>query len=503
MPRNIIFPFLFKTMSLTVLNLEEARELEARCANRMGLDALMRRAGTFAAEWISEHVSGGHAVVLAGPGNNGGDAIVCALKLRKRGFTVELVLPGGDPKTELARTMLKEWRDLGLETLEDPYSAMKAQVVVDGLFGTGLKRPITGDYMDAVQWFNERMAYKVALDVPSGLNSETGLWVGTVPGVRADATITFLSHKSGLFMNEGADASGTVVMTELDVSIPLTRLGVIESADFAHILEPRRNFSHKGTFGHLAVVGGANGHVGAALLAARAGLKLGAGTVTVELLADNAPAVDPVQPELMFSAEPVDFEKVTAAVIGPGLGTSERAKERLRAALAASCPLVIDADALNLIAADKSLLTALLHRTVATVITPHEVEGARILHVEPRVIQSDRVNAVRDLALQTGAITVLKGPGTLVAMRSSRTWLSPIGASSLATAGSGDVLSGMIGAFFAQRYDTVESVVGAVTLHARAGAGHLAGLTAGEIAPAAAWILEEERRKTQAGKQQN
>ena len=194
-------------MSLTVLNLEEARELEARCANRMGLDALMRRAGTFAAEWISEHVSGGHAVVLAGPGNNGGDAIVCALELRKRGFTVELVLPGGDPKTELARTMLKEWRDLGLETLEDPYSAMKAQVVVDGLFGTGLKRPITGDYMDAVQWFNERMAYKVALDVPSGLNSETGLWVGTVPGVRADATITFLSHKSGLFMTPPAPSS--------------------------------------------------------------------------------------------------------------------------------------------------------------------------------------------------------------------------------------------------------------------------------------------------------
>ncbi len=480
-------------MSLTVLNLEEAHELEARCANRMGLDELMRRAGAFAAQWIAGRVPAGHAVVLVGPGNNGGDAVVCASELKKRGFTVDLVLPGGDPKTELARAMLDEWRSAGGETLEDPYMARKADVVVDGLFGTGLKRPITGVWMDALLWFNERMGFKVALDVPSGLNSETGLWVGTVPGVHADATITFLSHKSGLFMNEGADAAGEVVMSELNVSVPLTRLGVIEPADYAHVLEPRAKFSHKGTFGHLAVVGGAEGHLGAALLAARAGLVMGAGTVTVELLAENAPAVDPVMPELMFSREPLDFEKFTAVVIGPGLGTSPRAKSRLMAALKCSRPLVIDADALNLIAGDKAVLVELLHRTVATVITPHEVEGSRILKVEPKTIQADRVNAVRDLALQTGAITVLKGPGTLVAMRSTRTWLSPIGTAALATAGSGDVLSGMIGSFFAQHFDTVEAVLAAVVLHARAGEDSFAGLTAGRIASKAAEILNAER----------
>ena len=476
------------------MNIEEARELEARCANRMGLDTLMRRAGAFAAEFIVSRVPSGHAVLVAGPGNNGGDAIVCAMELKERGFSVELVLPGGEPKTDLAREMLAEWRAKGGTTLQDPYMAQKADVVVDGLFGTGLVRPITGDYLDALLWFNERMGFKVALDVPSGLNSETGRWVGTVPGVHADATVTFLSHKSGLFMNEGADAAGEVVMSELDVSVPLTRLGVIDASDYEHILLTRPNFSHKGTFGHLAVVGGAAGHVGAALLAARAGLRMGAGTVTVELLAETAPAVDPVAPELMFSRAPLDFSRFTAAVIGPGLGTTPKARERLVAALNSECPLVIDADALNLIAADKDLLTTLLHRTVATVITPHEVEGARLLHVEPKTIQADRVNAVRDIALQTGAITVLKGPGTLVAMRSSRTWLSAIGTGSLAAAGSGAVLAGMIGSFFAQHYDTVESVLGAVSLHARAGAERLAGLTAGEIAPAAAAILEEERR---------
>lgn len=481
-------------MSLTVMNTEESHELEARCANRMGLDELMRRAGTFAAEWIAGRVPAGHAVVLAGPGNNGGDAIVCAGELRRRGFTVELVLPDGDPKSELALEMLAEWRNAGGETIEDPYMARKADVVVDGLFGTGLTRPITGVWMDALQWFNERLGFKVSLDVPSGLDSETGLWKGRVPGAHADATITFLSHKAGLFMNEGADASGEVVMSELDVSIPLTRLGVVEDEDFHHVLEARRSFSHKGTFGHLAVVGGAEGHVGAALLAARAALRMGAGTVTVELLAKNAPAVDPVAPELMLSPEALDFTKFTAAVIGPGLGTDARAKARLIAALDSSIPLVIDADALNLVAGDKEILVKLLHRTVATVITPHEAEGARILKVEPATIRADRVNAVRDLALHTGAITVLKGPGTLVAMRSSRTWLNPVGTASLATAGSGDVLAGMIGSFFAQRYDTVESVLAAVNLHSRAGAGRFCGLTAGEIAPAAAAILETERR---------
>ena len=480
-------------MSQTIMNLEESRELEARCAVRMGLDALMRRAGAFAAEWIHRRRPEGRITVLAGPGNNGGDAIVCACELKRLGHAVELVMPGGSPKTDLAREMLADWTALGGEVVSDPYMTTKADVVVDGLFGTGLKRPIAGDYLDAVLWFNERQAVKVALDVPSGLNSETGHWIGTMPGVTADVTITFLSAKSGLYMNEGADAAGRVIVNELDVSIPLTRLGLIDPSDYEHILEPRQKFCHKGTFGHVAVVGGAEGHIGAAILSARAALRMGAGTVTVELLTPNAMMVDPVAPELMFSSTPLDFSKFTAAVVGPGLGQSPAAKARLEAALASNIPLVLDADALNLIAGDKALLTTLLHRTTATVITPHEAEGARLLKVKPEVIQSDRVNAVRDIALQTGAITVLKGPGTLVAMRSSRTWLNPVATAALATAGSGDVLAGMIASFFAQQYDTVESVLGAVALHSQAGADRLAGLTAGEIAQAAAKRLETAR----------
>lgn len=481
-------------MSRTIMNLEESRELEARCAVRMGLDTLMRRAGTFAAKWLDERLPCPHVTVLAGPGNNGGDAIVCACELKRLGHTVQLVMPGGEPKTELAREMLADWIALGGTVISDPYMTEKADAVVDGLFGTGLKRPITGDYLDAILWFNERQCFRLALDVPSGLHSETGHWVGTMPGVTADATVTFLSAKSGLYMNEGVDAAGAVVVSELDVSVPLTRLGLIEYSDFDHICQPRPKFSHKGTFGHVAVVGGAEGHIGAALLSARAALRMGAGTVTVELLTPNAMMVDPVAPEVMFSSTPLDFSRFTAAVIGPGLGQSAAAKARLEAALASNIPLVLDADALNLIAGDKALLTTLLHRTVATVLTPHEAEGARLLKVTPQIIQSDRVNAVRDIALQTGAITVLKGPGTLIAMRSSRTWLSPYATASLATAGSGDVLSGMIASFLGQRYDTVESVLGAVMLHGYAGKERVAGLTASEIASLAVEPLETYRR---------
>lgn len=482
-------------MSKTILNLEESHDLEARCATRLGEDALMRRAAAFAADIIAERSPGRVITVLAGPGNNGGDALAAAVLLKRKGFAVTVVSPG--PQTSaLAKAMRDEWLAAGGEILEDPYMAPKSDCVVDGLFGTGMNRPLKDPYLDAVLWFSERQAYKVALDIPTGLNSETGLWIGGLPGCRADLTLTFLSHKAGLYLNEGPEAAGEVLLSELDVSVPLTRLGLISlEEDFEHVLQPRPKHSHKGTFGRLAVIGGASGMTGAAILAARAGLTLGAGLVQVELLSESAPDFDPIMPELMISKTPLELENFTAIVVGPGMGTDEKAQARLTAALACDRPLVLDADALAMIAKDKKFLEILLHRKAATVITPHEGEGARLLKVDVKQITNQRVDSVRDLALLTGATTVLKGPGTLVAMRSSRTWLSPVADASLATAGSGDVLAGMIGAFLAQRYDTIEAVLAAVTLHALSPQGAQAGFTAGQIAPAAAKILDSKRRE--------
>lgn len=481
-------------MSQTILNLEESHDLEARCANRLGDDALMRRAAAFAADRIAERSPGRVITILAGPGNNGGDALAAAVLLKQKGFAVTVVSPGPQ-KSALARMMRDEWLAAGGELIDDPYMAPKSDCVVDGLFGTGMDRPIKDPYLDAVLWFSERQAYKVSLDVPTGLNSETGLWIGGLPGCRADLTITFLSQKAGLYMNEGPEAAGEVLLSELDVSVPLTRLGLIGEEDFEHILQPRPKHSHKGTFGRLAVIGGAAGMTGAPILAARAGLKLGAGLVKVELLDENGPDFDPLMPELMFSKAPLELEDFTAVVVGPGMGVGEKARARLTAALNCSKPLVIDADALNMIAADKKFLEILLHRKPATIITPHEAEGARLLKVDVKQISGQRVDSVRDLSLLTGASTVLKGPGTLVSMRSSRTWLSPVADASLATAGSGDVLAGMIGAFLAQRYDTMESILAAVMLHGLSPRGAQAGFTAGMIASAAADILDAKRRE--------
>lgn len=481
-------------MSQTILNLEEARELEARYATRLGEDALMRRAGAAAAAFLKERAPGRRIAFLAGPGNNGGDAVAAAIEMKRMGYEPLLVMPAA-PKTALARTMLSEWLSMGGSVHPDPYALPKVDAVVDGLFGTGLSKPISGDFLDAVLWFNERQAYKLALDVPSGLDSETGLWVGVNPGCRVDDTLTFLSAKSGLFMNNGADAAGCVHVDELGTSVPLTRLELMGEADFPHVLQPRTRFSHKGDFGRVLITGGAPGMLGAPFLAARAALQLGAGSATLSLLDGRAPAFDPFMPEIMVAPATPDLRRFTTLVVGPGLGRSDEARLRLSSLIDAPIPLVLDADAINILAEDREILFAALHRQAATVITPHEGEAARILGVSPEEIRKNRVDAVRDIALKTGAITVLKGPGTLIAMRSSRAWLSPIAAPSLATAGSGDVLSGMIGALLAQRYDTMESVLAAVWLHGKAGETLDAGLTASGIAAAAARILHGERRK--------
>ncbi len=349
-------------MSQQILSLEELEQLEERCANKLGEGELMRRAGQAVAETVRTLADpASHVVIICGPGNNGGDGFACALSLKSMGFRVTCALIGcREPKTEQARAMFRAWRDAGGALVDDPYSADKADVVVDALFGTGLKKALSGDFLDAAMWFNERQAAHVSIDVPSGLDAQTGCWVGGMKGCIADITVAMLCPKAGCFMNDGADASGRILLEELDVSVPLSTLGVIDTDDFRHVLELRARNSHKGTYGHVAVVGGERGHVGAALLAARAALKLGAGSVTVELLVENAPAVDPVCPELMIAAEPIDLTQTDCNVVGCGIGFSEKAKERVLAAIAAPVPLVLDADALRMIAQDQKIEKALL-----------------------------------------------------------------------------------------------------------------------------------------------
>lgn len=486
-------------MSLTILTADELQNLEMRAANQLGADTQMKRAGAAAAELIMKRLEDAgveqrRVTLLVGPGNNGGDALACACELREKGAVVNVVLPGGRrPTSALALAQLERWTQAGGTTYDDPYMTEKADCVVDGLFGTGLAKPITGDYLDAVLWFNERQALKVSLDIPSGLNPVTGHWTGSYPGCSADVTITFLCVKSGLYMCEGADAAGEIVLNELDVSVPLSPLSVIGTDEFPRVLRPRVKNSHKGDYGSVAVIGGTDGMIGASILAARAALISGAGRVTLECRAEHAPHVDMVYPEIMFATKPVNLEDFDAIVLGCGLGTSAEAKARVIEALNCQKPLILDADALNIIAADIKLQDMVLARRAPTVLTPHPGEAARLLRRDTAGVTADRVAACRELAVQTGAIVVLKGAGTVISMRSSRTWINPTGSPMLATGGSGDVLAGMIGAMFAQGYDMVESVLAAVYFHGLSAEGLEAGFTAGEIAPNAMALVHDAR----------
>lgn len=486
-------------MSLIILTADELQNLEMRAANQLGAGTLMKRAGAAAAELIMKRLEDAgveqrRVTLLVGPGNNGGDALACACELREKGAVVNVVLPGGSrPTSALALAQLERWTQAGGTTYDDPYMTEKADCVVDGLFGTGLAKPITGDYLDAVLWFNERQALKVSLDIPSGLNPVTGHWTGSYPGCSADVTITFLCVKSGLYMCEGADAAGEIVLNELDVSVPLSPLSVIGTDEFPRVLRPRVKNSHKGDYGSVAVIGGTDGMIGASILAARAALISGAGRVTLECRAEHAPHVDMVYPEIMFATKPVNLEDFDAIVLGCGLGTSAEAKARVIEALNCQKPLILDADALNIIAADIKLQDMVLARRAPTVLTPHPGEAARLLRRDTAGVTADRVAACRELAVQTGAIVVLKGAGTVISMRSSRTWINPTGSPMLATGGSGDVLAGMIGAMFAQGYDMVESVLAAVYFHGLSAEGLEAGFTAGEIAPNAMALVHDAR----------
>lgn len=485
-------------MSQQILNLDELSTLEHRYAGILGAGELMRRAGDAVARVIESRIAKpAHVVIVCGPGNNGGDGYAAALALQAKGYRVTCATVTGDaPKTDDAKAMYEAWVKTGGETVVDPYSAGKADAVVDALFGTGLKKPLSGDWQDAAMWFNERQALHVSIDIPSGIDMMTGRWVGNARGCMADVTVSMLAPKAGCYMNDGADAAGTVLLDELDVSVPLTNVSLSDTDDFRHIAEMRDKNSHKGTYGHVVVIGGDKGTVGAALLAARAALKLGAGRVTVELMCENAPLYDVMQPELMFAAKPLDLTKADAVVVGCGMGFSEKALARFKEAIAAPVPLIIDADALRLMAKHQDLQDAVLARKAHTVITPHPGEAADIIHSTIEKVNADRITAARELAVQTGCISILKGIGSVITLRSSRTWINPTGNAMLATAGAGDVLSGMLAAFFAQKFDLVSATIGAVWLHGEAVKGRAAGVTAGEIAPRAAQILEAMRQKT-------
>ncbi len=446
---------------------EDVRNIERRCG--VPEPELMQRAARAAVEVAVKIASEKKDVlVLAGPGNNGGDARIVAELLKERFFRVHLV----SRRSEL---------------VEKPWG-----LIVDGLFGIGLARDIEGEYATLVDYVNRQRCPVLALDIPSGLHSDSGRVLGRA--VRATHTVTFIALKPGLLTLDGPDHCGEVTVAELE--LPVSRI-VTPSAwvaglkSFEDALKRRpRNF-HKGMAGSVAVLGGASGMTGAALLAARAALKLGAGRVYVGML-DESVAIDFHNAELMLR-HPDDAlgQDLDAIVVGPGLGQGERAETLVGAALASDLPCVLDADALNLISENEDLRHACARRGADTLLTPHPAEAARLLALKTADVQADRVKAARILAENLKAHVVLKGAGSILAARDGHWFVNSSGNPGMASAGMGDVLAGILGALLAQRYSGETALVLGVHLHGLAadelvqnGTGPI-GITANETIDAA------------------
>jgi hydroxyethylthiazole kinase-like uncharacterized protein yjeF len=324
----------------------------------------------------------------------------------------------------------------------------------------------------------------LAIDVPSGLQSDTGRVMGRA--VRATHTVTFIALKPGLLTLDGPDHCGEITVDHLGLDLPQASAWVAEPGLFRGVLKHRpRNF-HKGMAGSLAVIGGASGMAGAALLAGRAALKLGAGRVYGGLLEEHA--IDPGAPELMLRhPDDVLGLDLDAIVIGPGLGQGERAETLLGAVLASELPCVLDADALNLIAGSEDLRRACARRGAETLLTPHPAEAARLLALNIAEVQANRLKAAQNLAGNLNANVLLKGNGSVIVARDGHWFINTSGNPGMASAGMGDVLSGILGALLAQKYSGETALVLGTHLHGcaadecvRAGAGPV-GLTAGEL----------------------
>ena len=465
--------------------------------------ALMTRAGAAAAEWAQQLATGGRVLILAGPGNNGGDAFVVAERLRANCFDVSVVFPGSADKLPPdAAAAYRRFSAQGGTTTASIPPAARWHLIVDGLFGIGLTRAPGGDYaalIETANAFAERDACPLlALDAPSGLDADTGC--AFTPCIRATHTLTFIGAKPGLFTADGPDQCGEIRVAGLNLGYdlappdkdtpPAGRL--IAPALFAAHLTPRRRNTHKGSYGSTCILGGAPGMLGAALLAGRAALHLGSGRVYLGLIDPEAPRVDPAQPELMLRpADDLFAPDLTALAAGPGLGRSDSARNLLERALETDLPLALDADALNLLAANGDLAALLTQRAAPTVLTPHPAEAGRLLGCGTGEIQADRTASAGELASRYRAIVVLKGCGSVVATPYGHWYINPSGNAGLATAGSGDVLTGLIAALLAQGWPVLSAALAAVHLHglaaerlATAGVGPV-GLTAGETIAAA------------------
>ena len=434
-----------------------SRDIEAHALGALPAHTLMQRAGLAVARLLlATQPRARHIHVLAGPGNNGGDALVAATLLHKQGLQVRVSLLADAARLPAdAAQALAHAGSAGVVLDTALPARIDADVAVDGLLGLGLSRAPDGDIARAIGLLNDGPTPVLSIDLPSGLDADRGVPVGAT-AVRASETLALLTLKPGLFTAHGRDHAGRIWVDALGVDLPPARshlIGADEALAGFAALPPHA--SHKGSFGDVLVVGGTAGMAGASALAARAALAAGAGRVYACTLGGDPTPFDPLRPELMrrTAHDCSDPRWLAETTVVAGCGAGDDLRGLLPPLLAHAARLVLDADALNRVAAEPGLADALRARSRrhrATVLTPHPLEAARLLGIGSADVQANRLDAARTLAQRYACVVVLKGSGSVVAHPDGDCAVNSTGNALLATPGSGDVLAGWLGGLWAR-----------------------------------------------------
>lgn len=479
-----------QTLPITLYRNEQVREVEQLAIQQYGVASfdLMNQAGNAVFQEVVRRCPHAKTVaVLCGSGNNAGDGYIVATLLLQAGLTVYVVSVcaleklKGDALTAYQQYIAAQ----GVIELFNAETVLNADVIIDALLGSGLNKVVTGHYAEAISAINQSHAFVVAVDMPSGLNANTGNVMGCA--VKANMTVTFIALKQGLFTGQAADYCGELCYTPLAIPEAAFTHQPVAAMRVIHKPLPRRlRCTHKGDYGHVLIVGGEQGYTGAARLAGIAALRTGAGLVSIATRSSHANLININHPELMChgveTAEQLMplLAKASVIGIGTGLGQSKWAMELLAAVLASQKPLIVDADALNLLARNPVTNTH-------WILTPHPAEAARLLHCTNVEVQQDRFAAVSALQTNYQGVAILKGSGTLIAS-SEGIAVSNTGNAGMASGGMGDVLTGVLASLVVQGLSLQEAAQQGVFLHGQA-ADHAAeaegerGLVASDLMP--------------------
>ncbi len=466
---------------------QQVRDIDRSAINKHGIKgfALMSKAARFSFQVLLERFPGTLQItVLCGSGNNAGDGYIVAALAKAQGLTTRVYYLSPPAKlTGDAQHAYQQCISEGVDCA--PYQADSLSreyanhIIVDALLGTGLNSPVRGSYAEAIQSANNSSAPILAIDIPSGLNANSGAVMGLA--ISANCTATFIALKLGLFTGEGQSYTGALFYDDLAVpeSIINEQVPTASKLDIAQLLpliSKRPRHFHKGDCGHTLIIGGEQGYGGAIMMAAEASLRCGSGLTSVITHRDNGSALLARTPEVMVTSaennQQVDrlIEAASTIVIGPGLGQSAWSEKMLQKVIHLDKPLILDADALNILSAKPNWAESLSEgQRSSRIYTPHPGEASRLLlFANAQIVQQDRLKALKELSQKFGGHILLKGSGSLIIDPKQKVSLCPYGNPGMASGGMGDVLSGMIGSLVAQGYEPGFALRLATTLHAHA-----------------------------------